>query len=180
MKRKRLLLVALIVGLLITLFPLAAIAAPNPATLSDPPPPECNPRAFFLANLMGDDVTCEYLMEKQAEGIGFGLIMKAYFLSEIFDPDNWTVLLDLHQQDFGWGQIMKAYTLADLLGDVTAQDLLNEHAGGKGWGDILKERGLGPGKPPWAGQGKPDWAGPRPWAKGGRCPPKSRSPRCTE
>lgn len=177
MKRKRLLFVTLIVGLLITLFPLGATAAPSPSPPSQEPPP-CNPRAVFLADLIGVD--CSLLMDYQESGVGFGVIMKAHFLSTLFDPGNWTGLLALHQADIGWGQIMKAYTLADLLGDVTAQDLLNEHAGGKGWGDILKERGLGPGKPPWAGQGKPDWAGPRPWAKGGRCPPKSRSPRCTE
>ena len=153
---KRVLIVSLIVGLLITLFPPVAIAAPSLATLSQEPPP-CNPRATFLSKWMG--VECSVLMDYQADGVGFGVIMKAYFLSQIPGFPNWESLLGLHQQDVGWGQIMKAYFLASVL-EVDAEELLEMHKGGIGWGEILKEQGLGPGKPPWAHGGKPPWAGP--------------------
>ncbi len=171
MKRKRLLLVALICGLLTTLFPLAATAAPSPSTLSQEP--ECNPRALFLADLMGVD--CSVLMGYQADGVGFGVIMKAYFLSQVFPGLDWMDLVARHmsEEGLGWGQIMKAYALATVL-PLTAQELLDLRAQGMGWGEIFQEHREGPGKPPWAGQGPP------PWAHGGRCPPKSRSPRCAE
>lgn len=165
---KRFLPVMLIVGLLIALFPLAAAASPPS---QEPPPPECNPRARMLADLLSEwldeEVTCQYLMEKQAQGIGFGVMMKAFLLGKLFDLD-WEDLVTRHmEEDLGWGQVMKAYYLASLLEDVTGEELLQEHLAGKGWGDILKERGLGPGRPPWAGQGKPPWAkgrGKPPWA----------------
>lgn len=175
---KRLLLVMLIVGLLITLFPPAAIASPPS---QEPPPPECNPRAIFLADLMGEDVTCQDLMALQADGVGFGVIMKAYFLSQVFPDLDWEDLVERHmsEEGLGWGQIMKAYYLASLLG-LDAEELLEKRAEGMGWGQILKEQGLEPGKPPWAGQGKPPWAGPKPWKSEGRCPPQSRSPRCAD
>ena len=174
MKRKRLLLVTLICGLLITLFPLGATAAPTPSPPSQEEP-ECNPMAIFLANLMGED--CEDLMDYQVDGVdvGFGVIMKAYFLSQMFDLD-WTNLVERHmsEEGLGWGQIMKAYFLASVLEDVDAEDLL-EMRETMGWGVILKPyRGEEPGKPPWAGPH------PRPWAHRGECPPSSRSPRCAE
>lgn len=160
---KKLLLVALIVGLLVALFPPVAIAAPSPATLSDdPPPPECNPRAAFLSKWMG--VECSVLMDYQAEGVGFGVIMKAYFLSTLFPGLDWKDLVARHtsEEGLGWGQIMKAYFLAKLLGlgPEAAETFLQQHRDGMGWGQILKEQELGPGKPPWAHGGKPPWAGP--------------------
>jgi len=162
MKSKNLLLVTLIVGLLITLFPLAATAAPSPSPLSDEEP-ECNPRAAFLAKWMG--VKCSVLMNYQEDGVGFGVIMKAYFLSTLFPGLHWRSLVERHTRSLGWGQIMKAYYLARLLG-VDAEDLLEKRAEGMGWGQILQEHREGPGKPPWAGQGPPPWAhgGKPPWA----------------
>lgn len=159
---KRLLLVTLICGLLATLFPLGAIAAP-PSQDEDPP---CNPRAIFLADLM--DVDCSVLMEYQAAGVGFGVIMKAYFLTTLFPDLEWDDLVARHmsEEGLGWGGIMKAYYLASLLG-LDAEDLLERHAEGTGWGEILQEYREGPGRPPWAGpppwakgHGKPSWAGP--------------------
>lgn len=164
--KKKLLLVALICGLLITLFSPAATAAPTSSTLPQPPEPECNPKARILAEWMGVD--CSVIMKYQANGVGFGVIMKAYFLSQIFPDLDWKDLVKRHMSEkgLGWGQIMKAYLLASALG-VDAEDLLKMRAEGMGWGQILKEYRTGPGKPPWAGQGppwahrgKPPWAGP--------------------
>lgn len=157
---KRVLIVSLIVGLLVALFPPVAIAAPSPATLSqEPPPPGCTPRARVLAEWM--EVDCSVLMDYQESGVGFGVIMKAYFLSTLFPDLDWEDLVARHtsEEGLGWGQIMKAYFLASVL-PLTAQELLDLRAEGKGWGEILKQYRQGPGKPPWAGKGKPPWAGP--------------------
>lgn len=159
MKTKRLLLIALIVGLLITLFPFAATAAPMPSPSSQKP--KCNPRAAFLAKWMG--VRCKVLMNYQEDGVGFGVIMKAYFLSTVFPRLSWRRLVERHRRGLGWGQIMKAYYLAKLL-DLKAKDLLKKREEGMGWGQILRPHREGPGKPPWAGQG------PRPWAHRGKPP----------
>ena len=174
MKRKKLLVATLMIGLLIALFPPAATAAPSPSSPSQPP--VCNPMAAFLADLLG--VECEYLMvEYQANGIGFGVIMKAYFLSTLSPDLDWEDLVARHMSEEGlsWGQVMKAYFLASVLADVDAEHLLTQRGQGMGWGQILKPyRGEEPGKPPWAGPH------PRPWAHRGECPPSSRSPRCAE
>jgi len=164
MKRKKLLVATLMIGLLIALFPPAATAAPSPSSPSQPP--VCNPMAAFLADLLG--VECEYLMvEYQANGIGFGVIMKAYFLSTLSPDLDWEDLVARHmsEEGLGWGQVMKAYTLASLLG-LDGEELLEQHRGGMGWGQILKQYREGPGKPPWAGQGPLPWAhrGKPPWA----------------
>jgi len=116
-------------------------------------------------------VECPELMALQEQGVGFGVIMKAYFLSQALDLDGWDAvrgLIDLHGEDVGWGQVVKAYTLADAL-RRPAGDLLAE-AQATGWGPIIQEyrADRGPGKPPWAGKGKPHrtdtgkppWAGP--------------------
>ena len=154
MKGKKVLLVALISGLLLALTPLAATAAPA----NEDDGPDCNPRAVVLATWMDLD-DCTALMDLQAEGIGFGVIMKAYFLGALFGLD-WEELVEKHmsEEGLGWGQIMKAHLLAERL-DVDAEELLEMRADGMGWGEILKLYRLTPGKPPWAGPGKPPWAG---------------------
>jgi hypothetical protein len=170
MKGKKVLLVALISGLLLALTPLAATAAPA----NEDDGPECNPRAAVLATWMG--VECPELMALQEQGVGFGVIMKAYFLSQALDLDGWDAvkgLMDLHRADVGWGQIVKAHTLAKLLG--RSADVLLDEAQATGWGPIIQEYRVdnGPGKPPWAGKGKPPWAGKGkpPWAQGRGMPP---------
>ncbi len=174
MKGKKLLLVTLIIGLLMALTPLSATAAPA----IDDEGPECNPRAFVLSELMGVD--CSELMDLQESGIGFGVMMKAYFLADAFGLP-WQDLAKRHvtEEGIGWGQIVKAYALADALG-VPPEELLAQ-AQKDGWGPIIQEyrAQYGPGKPPWAGQGKPPWAkgqgkdkpertgpGKPPWAQG--------------
>ena len=165
MKGKKLLLVTLAIGLSITLPPPTTTAAPSPSSLPEPPDPECNPRALMLSEWMG--VECSVLMDYQARGVGFGVIMKAYSLSQTFPDLDWKDLVDRHmsEEGLGWGQIKKAYHLASVLG-LNAEDLLEKRAQGKGWGEILQEHREEPGKPPWAGQGPPPWAhrGKPPWA----------------
>lgn len=161
MKAKKVLLVALVAGLLLALTAVAATAAPA----NEDDGPDCNPRAVVLAEWIGVD--CTVLMGRQAEGVRFGVIMKAYFLSRALGVDDWNGLIDLHGEDVGWGQIVKAHTLADVLGR-SADDLLQE-AQASGWGPIIQEYRAdnGKGKPPWAGKGKPPWAkgrGKPPWA----------------
>ena len=162
---KKLLLVTLAIGLSITLPPPTTTAAPSPSSPPEPPDPECNPRALRLSEWMG--VECSVLMDYQARGVGFGVIMKAYSLSQTFPDLDWKDLVDRHmsEEGLGWGQIKKAYHLASVLG-LNAEDLLKKRAQGKGWGEILQEHREEPGKPPWAGQGPPPWAhrGKPPWA----------------
>jgi hypothetical protein len=166
MREKKLLLVTLAIGLLAGLLPSAAMAAPAPSSPSQDD--ECtHPMALLLSEWM-EDASCAEIMALHDEGVGFGVIMKAHFLGEMFGL-NWRDLVDRHmsEEGLGWGQIMKAHALADALG-VSADDLLAQRAEGKGWGEILQEYRTGPGKPPWAGQGKPPWAGQGkpPWAQG--------------
>jgi len=165
MKIKKILQATFVLGLLITLFPLSATAAPGSSGPSQASGPECNPKALKLSGWMG--VECSVIMEYQANGVGFGVMMKAYSLSRAYPGLDWRDLVDRHMSDegLGWGPIMKAYVLAGEL-DLNADDLLAEHAQGKGWGEILKEHRDGPGKPPWAnGHGKPSWAGSPPTNK---------------
>ena len=165
MKSKRLSLVTLVTGLLITLTPLTAAAAPSSSSPSQEPEPKCNPMALRLSERM--DVECSVLMDYQANGVGFGVIRKAYSLSQAFPALDWEGLVDMHmsEEGLGWGQIKKVYRLASQL-DLNAEDLLAERAQGRGWGEILQQYRDGPGKPPWAGQGPPPWAhrGKPPWA----------------
>ena len=157
---------ALAFGLLMACTPLAAIAAPNPSSPSQDD--GCtNPMALMLSQWTG--VPCDEIIAlHDKQDIGFGVMMRAYLLSEAFDLD-WRDLVDRHvnEEGLGWGQIMKAHVLAAALG-VSADELLAERAEGKGWGEILKEyrEQYGHGKPPWAGQGKPPWGGrgKPPWA----------------
>ena len=166
MRVKKLLLVILSIGLLAGLVPPVVTAAPIPSTPSQED--ECtHPMALILSEWM-EDASCKDLMALHDEGVGFGVIMKAHFLGEMFGL-NWRDLVDRHmgEEGLGWGQIMKAHVLADALG-VSADDLLAQRAEGKGWGEILQEYREGPGKPPWASKGKPPWAGQGkpPWAQG--------------
>jgi hypothetical protein len=169
MKSKRLSLVMLVTGLLITLTPLTSAAAPSSSSPSQEPEPECSPMALRLSERMG--VECSVLMDYQANDVGFGVIMKAYSLSQIFPDLDWEDLVDRHtsEEGLGWGQITKAYRLASQL-DLNAEDLLAERAQGSGWGEILQQYREGPGKPPWAEPGPPPWAnqhpGKPPWAGG--------------
>jgi hypothetical protein len=156
--RKKLLLATLAVGALLAVTPLAAMAGPAPSRSSQDG--ECDhPMAFMLSQLM-EGVTCEELISLHDQGVGFGVMVKAYVLGTTFAQGDWEGLVALHQEDIGWGQIAKAYVLAGPLGR-TAEDLLAE-AQATGWGQILKEYRdqYGHGRPPWAGQGKPPWAGP--------------------
>jgi len=156
MRSKKLLIAMLLMGLYISLSPLVAMADPNVSP--SPQKPECNPRAIVLAGWMG--VKCQDLMVmQQAEGIGFGVMMKAYSitkaypLSQMFADDalDWQDLARSHvsADGLGWGQIMKAQLLARRLG-VEAGELLGERGKGMGWGQILKKHGKAPGPPPWA------------------------------
>jgi hypothetical protein len=156
MRKKTLAVGMLIVGLAIALSPLVAMAGPQPSPQADS---ECNPKALILAQWMGEDVDCEDLMELQAAGVGFGVIMKAYSLSQVFDLD-WEDLVERHvsEEGLGWGKLMKAYFLAQAL-DLDAEDLLELREDGLGWGQILKLHRSGKGKPPWARGGPPPWAG---------------------
>ena len=163
MTRKRLLLLALATGLLVALTPVAATAAPTPSRPSQDD--GCtHPMAFMLSQWMG--VSYDEITALHDQDIGFGVMMKAYLLSDAFGLD-WRDLVDRHmsEEGLGWGQITKAHVLATALG-VSADDLLAQRAGGMGWGQILKEYREGPGRPPWAGQGQPPWAGQGkpPWA----------------
>jgi hypothetical protein len=154
MKGNKLTLVTFLVGLLMGLTPFAASAAPTPSPVCQD---ECtHPMALMLSEWM--DVDCQALMAYHADGVGFGVIMKAYVLSEAFDPGNWEGLLTLHQEDVGWGQIVKAYALAGPL-ERSPVDLLAD-AQARGWGEIVRDyrEKAGPGKPPWAAKGKPPWA----------------------
>jgi hypothetical protein len=167
MANRKVLLVTLTVGLLLSLAPLGATAAPGPAAPSQEPEPECTPMAIMLATLIDDVADCTELMQyRQEHDVGWGVIMKAYLLSDSFGLD-WRELVDRHmsEEGLGWGQLVKAHVLATALG-ANADDLLAQRAEGKGWGEILQEYREGPGKPPWAGQGKPPWAGQGkpPWA----------------
>jgi hypothetical protein len=80
------------------------------------------------------------LKDYQASGVGFGVIKKAYSLSQIFPDLDWEGLVDRHKSEegLGWGQIKKACHLAGLL-NLDAEGLLEERAQGKGWGEILQE-----------------------------------------
>jgi hypothetical protein len=163
MTGKKLLLVAIATGLLVALTPLVALAWP--ASSSPFQDDGCtHPMAPVLSEWMG--VSCDEIMALHDEEIGFGVMMKAYLLSDAFGLD-WRELLDRHMSEagLGWGQIMKAHVLAAALG-ANADELLAQRAEGMGWGQILKEYREGPGRPPWAGQGKPPWAGQGrpPWA----------------
>lgn len=165
MRSKKLLIAMLLLGLYISLSPVVAMAGPNASP--SPQKPECNPRASVLAGWMGAD--CKVLMDmQQVEGIGFGVMMKAYSitkaypLSQMFADDglDWQGLARSHVSGgLGWGQIMKAQLLASRLG-VEAGEPLQQRERGMGWGQILKKHGKGRGKPPWAEQGPPPWAGP--------------------
>jgi len=154
---KKLLLATVLGALLAAIMPVAATAAPTGSSSAQGPEPVCNPFAAVLSTWM--EVECEELMGLHEAGVGFGVIMKAYSLSQTFTGLDWRDLVARHLGDegLGWGQIMKAHYVASLLG-VSADDLLAERAAGKGWGEILREQGVAPGRPPWAGQGKPPWA----------------------
>jgi hypothetical protein len=158
MMGKKLLLAALAIGAFLALTPFAAMAGPAPSrSFQDE---GCtHPVALMLSQWM-QGVTCEDLAALHDEGVGFGVIAKAYVLGKAFAEGDWENLIALHREDVGWGQIAKAYVLAGPLGR-TAEDLLTE-AETTGWGQILKEYRdqYGHGKPPWAAQGKPPWAGP--------------------
>ena len=162
--RKKLLLAALAIGVLLALTPVAAAAGPPPSrSLQDG---ECtHPIALMLSQWM--EVPCDELVALHDQGVGFGVMMRAYFLSTVFPELEWEDLVQRHlsEEGLGWGQIMKAHLLAQVLG-ADPESLLAEHAAGKGWGEILQEYREEPGKPPWAGQGKPPWAGrgKPPWA----------------
>ncbi len=155
MQSNRFLGVTLILGLLMTLLPATTSAAPNLSSPSQPPEPGCNPMALRLSAWM--DVGCSRIMGYQAQGVGFGVIMKAYYLSQTFPDLQWERLVSQHMSEEGWGQIMKAHALAARLG-LDPDELLAGRAEGKGWGEILQEYREGPGKPPWAAQGPPPWA----------------------
>lgn len=164
MKSRRLLMAMLVVGLAMILLPLVVMADPGRSPSQDKP--ECNPRSRILAKWM--DLECQDLMDYQADGVGFGVMMKAYLLSQVFADLEWQALVESHisEEGLGWGQVMKAYFLASVLGppDVDAEDLLELRREGVGWGEIKKSYRDGPGRPPWAG------GGPRPWAQRSRPP----------
>jgi hypothetical protein len=138
MKRNKLLSMTLIFVLSLTLFSQVAIAS-QPL---DGPEPECNPRAARLAEWMGEK--CELLMTKQAQGVGFGVIMQAYAQSLAYPELRWEALLarNMSKDGHGWGEIKQAIRLAVLFA-------LNVD-------DLLASRAEGPGKPPWAGGPKKD------------------------
>jgi hypothetical protein len=120
------------------------------------------------------DEICDMIVEYMTQGVGIGVISKAYGLSQVFPELDWQDLVARHtsEEGLGWGRVKKAYWLAEILG-TDGESLLSQHESGMGWGEILKEQGEEPGETLRQNRGKPPWAtqGPPPWAHGNR-PPK--------
>ncbi len=139
----------------------------------------CNPAATRLAEVM--DISCQELLDLQAEGYGLGEIMKAWYLAEDLEGfGDWRALLEMKQaEDLGWGQFKMAARLAGEDGDPEALLALKQSGagwglikkaqaleaaglmsfdealalfqGGAGWDEIRAQLGLDEGPPPWAG-----------------------------
>jgi hypothetical protein len=139
----------------------------------------CNPAAARLAEAM--DISCQDLLDLQAEGYGLGEIMKAWYLADDLQGlGDFRALLEMKQSEgLGWGQMKMAARLAGEDGDPQALLALKqagvgwglikkaqavETAGlmsfdealalfqdGAGWDEIRAQLGLEAGPPPWAG-----------------------------
>lgn len=139
----------------------------------------CNPAATRLAEVM--DISCQELLDLQAEGYGLGEIMKAWYLAEDLEGfGDWRALLEMKQaEDLGWGQFKMAARLAGEDGDPEAllalkqsgagwglikkaqaveaaglmsfDEVLALFQGGAEWDEIRAQLGLDEGPPPWAG-----------------------------
>lgn len=151
----------------------------------------CNPAATRLAKVM--NMTCQELLDLQAEGYGLGEIMKAWYLAEDLEGfGDYRALLEMKRAEgLGWGQFKMAARLAGEGGDPQAllalkqsgtgwglikkaqaveaaglmsfDDALALFESGAGWDEIRAQLGLEAGPPPWAGPKDKD--------KGGNGPP---------
>jgi hypothetical protein len=139
----------------------------------------CNPAASRLAKVM--DMTCQELLDLQAEGYGLGEIMKAWRLAgDLEGFGDYGALLEMKQAEgLGWGQFKMAARLAgedgdpeallalkqagvgwglikkaqamDAAGLMTFEQALDRFQAGEGWDEIQADLDLEPGPPPWAG-----------------------------
>jgi hypothetical protein len=139
----------------------------------------CNPAASRLAEVM--DMSCQELLDLQAEGYGLGEIMKAWYLAEDLEGfGDYRALLEMKQTEgLGWGQLKMAARLAGEDGDPEAllalkqagagwglikkaqaveaaglmsfDEALDLFQSGVGWDEIQAQLGLEAGPPPWAG-----------------------------
>jgi hypothetical protein len=94
-----------------------------------PTPEFCHPVARVIAQFF--DLTCAKVTELHDDGVGFGVIARAYLTAQVLQTLGEEVspeeLLALHQAGVGWGQIMKQYGAA-------------AHPGGKGLGTIMSDK----------------------------------------
>jgi len=129
-------------------------------------------KAWLLSqSLPGFENDWEHLLALKKEGLGWGQIKKAAWISN-GDPETIEQYLALRANDVGWGQISQAQALADagiLDFDPAMEFFLRE----LGWGDIKAERGLD-GPPPWAGGKNKAYNGPSDGEAGGKS--KSNGP----
>lgn len=150
MKRK-LFWMGVVVALVLAL-PAVAMADGDPQPVQD-----CeHPIATWLANEM--EVECDVLAELHAEGVGYGQIMQAWYLSQMLPgledtEDAWLELLAMRQgdpedeeDDMGWGEISHAYNLVGALAEALPEgtdeagllDTLLQYREGDeyGWGEL--------------------------------------------
>jgi len=121
---------SLIVALILTALVVAPAAAEQPAAADV----VCKKQAERLAEQMG--VRCEELMDLQATGTHWGLVHKAWRLSQTLNgfEGGWQALLEKHQNGTGWGQIRKIYEFGG--GELSGDELLALRESGLGWGQI--------------------------------------------
>jgi hypothetical protein len=127
--------------LVVTLLFAGTVAADDGDDADDGDTLTCNPVVTYLMEETG--LSCDAILEYQAQGIGLGQIMRAWYLSQNLPgyTDDWETLLLDHAAGLGWGQLMKAYWLADAWGEtleMSGQDLLDLKESGLGWGQIMK------------------------------------------
>lgn len=169
-----------------------------PVAAQEEEPPTCgHPIVGRLVNVM--DVECQVLLDRLAEGAGFGQVMRAWHLSQTLPgyEGTWENLLQAHGEGQGWGEVMFAHRFAASLGEgsnLTPDELLRlKQEEGLGWGQIrqvqaIAEAGLASfdDATGWiaAGmeweeireqlgleEGPPPWAGPPSWAAAFGGPP---------
>jgi hypothetical protein len=104
-----------------------------------------HPLVAYLAEQTG--ATCEEIVALNAEGVGYGQMMKAALIADTVGDGSveWTELLATFQEGIGWGQISRAYILAERYSDLglSADDLLALRAEEMGWGQIMQAQALG-------------------------------------
>jgi hypothetical protein len=157
-------------GLLVTSM---AVAAPNPpAVIStdaplfddpitdtvDPITPVFHPVASAMSEFF--DVEYDEISSLHEDGLGFGVIARAYFVSQKLDDGTTPQsLLDEFESGLGWGEIMKAHELHPGLvgrggnvGDIVANRDRNRYETNTSWGEpphvppghLKKQEGMSP------------------------------------